>query len=370
MYDYAGEWLYKIGMPAKSGVAGGVIAVLPGQLGIAVYSPRLDQQGNTVRGIKVCEAISRDLQLHLFSTPPPGKTAIRRRFTGADLRSTRTRSRESVARLKEVRTHLKIYRLQGTLDFPAAEVVMREIMDKRAEISALLLDFKQVLAMNASASRFFEALFDVLFRNNVAIAIVHPGALAEMRRLEASLARHGDRKLRIFDDTDLALEWLETHLLETKATASDSDTALVARKDYELFQGLSPAELEALDRCLVRKKFQQGETIVQAGSAARELFFLARGSVSVVVPLPTGASKRVATFCAGMAFGEMALLDGAPRSATVFADADSECDILGLEEFERLTETQPRIKIIVLRNLCLGVSARLREANRQLSIFE
>src|SRR5260221_6702255 len=42
MYDYAGEWLYRIGMPAKSGVAGGIVAVLAGQLGICIYSPRLD----------------------------------------------------------------------------------------------------------------------------------------------------------------------------------------------------------------------------------------------------------------------------------------------------------------------------------------
>jgi len=49
MYDYAGEWLYRVGMPAKSGVAGGVIAVLPGQLGIGVFSPPLDSRGNSVR---------------------------------------------------------------------------------------------------------------------------------------------------------------------------------------------------------------------------------------------------------------------------------------------------------------------------------
>src|SRR5882762_2471096 len=59
MYDFAGEWIYKIGMPAKSGVTGGIIAVLPGQLGIGVFSPPLDSRGNSVRGIRVCEELSR-----------------------------------------------------------------------------------------------------------------------------------------------------------------------------------------------------------------------------------------------------------------------------------------------------------------------
>lgn len=66
MYDYAGEWAYSVGLPAKSGVAGGIFAVVPNKLGIAVYSPRLDSRGNSVRGIRVCEELSQNFGMHLF----------------------------------------------------------------------------------------------------------------------------------------------------------------------------------------------------------------------------------------------------------------------------------------------------------------
>lgn len=66
MYDFAGSWAYRVGIPAKSGVSGGVLAVVPGQFGIGVFSPPLDAQGNSVRGIKVCEALSQQFGLHAF----------------------------------------------------------------------------------------------------------------------------------------------------------------------------------------------------------------------------------------------------------------------------------------------------------------
>nr|WP_026104365.1 glutaminase A [Anabaena sp. PCC 7108] len=66
MYNFAGEWAYNVGIPAKSGVCGGIIAVVPNQMGIGVFSPLLDFRGNSVRGVKVCEQLSQRLGLHLF----------------------------------------------------------------------------------------------------------------------------------------------------------------------------------------------------------------------------------------------------------------------------------------------------------------
>jgi glutaminase len=68
MYNFAGEWTYRVGLPAKSGVSGGIITVVPNQIGIATFSPPLDARGNSVRGVKVCEALSDEFDLHLFDS--------------------------------------------------------------------------------------------------------------------------------------------------------------------------------------------------------------------------------------------------------------------------------------------------------------
>ena len=66
MYDYSGQWVHRVGVPAKSGVAGGVVAVVNRQLGIGTYSPRLDRFGNSTRGIEACADLASQLGLHVF----------------------------------------------------------------------------------------------------------------------------------------------------------------------------------------------------------------------------------------------------------------------------------------------------------------
>ncbi len=66
MYDYAGEWAFRVGIPAKSGVGGGIVGVVPGQFGIGVFSPPLDAKGNSVRGVLACQELSTRFGLHCF----------------------------------------------------------------------------------------------------------------------------------------------------------------------------------------------------------------------------------------------------------------------------------------------------------------
>ncbi len=129
MYDGAGRWIVSVGLPAKSGVSGGIIAVLPGQLGVAVFSPRLDPQGNSVRGVNVCRDLASTMGLHLVTS---GRRVVNRKpvlRTLADGGSRRRRPLEAIERLRSMGDDVLAIMLRGDVQFADAEYAVRTLVD-------------------------------------------------------------------------------------------------------------------------------------------------------------------------------------------------------------------------------------------------
>lgn len=127
MYDAAGDWLTTVGIPAKSGVAGGIMGVLPGQIGVAVFSPRLDPHGNSARGVEMMQRLSEDLGLHLMETGRPARSSLRERRTATIDGQPAT-----------------IYVLQGDMALSSIESLVREIIENPPPTDLVVFDMSRV----------------------------------------------------------------------------------------------------------------------------------------------------------------------------------------------------------------------------------
>ena len=130
MYDAAGDWMTDVGIPAKSGVSGGVIGALPGQVGVAVFSPRLDTHGSSVRGVQVFERLSGDMGMHLMDVAQEGRSALRGSY------------------VSEGEDAVTVYEMQGDLRFSGAETVVRAIAEADHTTTRVALDLTRVYRLH------------------------------------------------------------------------------------------------------------------------------------------------------------------------------------------------------------------------------
>jgi CRP-like cAMP-binding protein len=123
--------------------------------------------------------------------------------------------------------------------------------------------------------------------------------------------------------------------------------------DVPLFEGLSKRHLRKVAQCAIGRRYPRFTAVVRAGAPGDSFFVILDGTATVKRP-----GKRHIKLKTGDFFGEMALIDGAARTATVETDSDVLTLQIGRTQFGKLLEQEPRIALVLLRTL----AARLRAA--------
>ncbi len=137
-------------------------------------------------------------------------------------------------------------------------------------------------------------------------------------------------------------------------TAPTAAIATLAR--CRLFAGLNEAALDSVARGMRSRRFRRGETLFHQGDPGDALLVVLSGAIKIVLPSEEGDEAIIATIRPGDFLGELALLDGAPRSATAVALEATETLVLPRDRFKELIDTEPSIR----EGLLAGLAAELR----------
>lgn len=363
MYDYSGEWIFSVGLPAKSGVGGGVMGVLPGQLGVAVFSPLLDTKGNSVRGVKTFKELSRKFELHLFNYPALSGTMIRRIYRLSDVGSQRQRPKHHHEAILENGGKVVVIEMQGDLFYSAMERFIRATTSMGDSASTIVLDLGRVSLTDRSSRDLLIRVAQSLKASGNRLVVIDPSHLFVREEFSSESC-----DVRFFDDLDIALEQSENQIIEETVDAP-LVSGIVAFHEFDIFNGLTSKELSHVEGVLGMCGFQKGKNIVKQGDDADKIYLLAKGSVSISHRSEREElkSQRIAAFDPGVCFGEMAAIDRSPRSVDVWADEDSACYTLDMECFNQLESENPDIYSKVLKNILLMNMDRLRQATREIS---
>lgn len=160
MYDAAGDWVTQVGIPAKSGVSGGLIGALPGQVGVATYSPPLDQHGNSVRGVDLFGHFSSNLGMHLMEVTPVSRSVIQ----ASSVVDSRTGGEGSLR-------HIEV---QGSVRFAGAERLVREVSGADYTEPAVALDLTAVHNVDAAARRLILQTVERLSADGKDVYLIDP----------------------------------------------------------------------------------------------------------------------------------------------------------------------------------------------------
>lgn len=293
--------------------------------------------------------------------------AIKFSFDGSEYRSLLDRNAAELALLAEHGRAIQGMTLQSYLFFGSANRLcehVRVLLDARPECRFLLFDFNLVTGIDSSATHSFLQIKEAAGDHGATLVLVNLSPKLERAFRLADLTTHD---VILAPTLDRALERCEQAVIEMYA-ADGADSPLL--RDW-LAEALDDRKAgERLAEMCHRERVPAGGIVARQGEVSDRMHFILEGRVSVLVDAEDGRTHRVRSLGRRTTVGEMGLITGARRNATIRAEVDSVLYELTLDAYRRIEREDPALAQALLRYVIAVMSERLSFANRLIGVLQ
>lgn len=290
-------------------------------------------------------------------------SSIKFGFNGAEYRSSLDRSRHDLALLAAHGREIHGLNLQSYLFFGSANRLyqhVRALLQHHPECRYLVFDFKLVTGIDSSAAYSFAQIRRSAIESGVKLVLVNlPPATERMLRSGEFLS--GD--ILVMPELDHALEWCENEIIVRHRGHEQDDGDL--QSWFVAILGNKHDAAELAQRC-ERVEVGALEIIARAGERADSMLFILNGRVGVTVDAGDGRITRVRSLGRRTTVGEMGLVAGQPRSATIQAEIDSVLYVLRADAFNAIMADNPQLGQKLLTYFMSVMAERLAFASRMI----
>src|SRR5208282_1961133 len=293
--------------------------------------------------------------------------AIKFSFDGSEYRSSLDRGRYELSLLADHGQEIQGMALQSYLFFGSANGLyqhVKALLAMQPDCRFLVFDFRLVTGIDSSATYSFTQIKQAATASGARIVLVN---LTPKLARAFRAARFISDDVIVASDLDRALESCEQSVIEAHGTATDDARSVRAWWSDALGGAAHADRLAGYCR---RLEVPAGQVIAREGEPAASMHFILDGRIGIVVDLGDGRMMRLRSLGRHTTIGEMGLITGRPRSATIIAEADSVLYELTAEAYERIKRDEPALSQALLGYIVSVMSERLSFANRAVGVLQ
>jgi SulP family sulfate permease len=293
---------------------------------------------------------------------------IRYALSGEHIRSTVERGLDDARCLSETGDRLYVLKLRGYLFFGTTvqlSIRLRERAEDRskAPLKFVVLDFEHIHGVDSSAAFEFNRMRLIAKKEGFVLVLTGLKPKLHHQLLDGHILEK-DSHIRQFTDLDHGLEWCENQLLETIGDCQGRVSATALQHLSRLFS--VPAAADEFLSYLTEVQFSKGDELIKQGEAARDLFFLEQGDVSVYLRPATGEMIRIRRTGPGTVLGELGFYLNTPRTASVIADGPGRAYRLTAEALGEMEDRHPALAAALHRFMADLLAERLLRTTQTL----